>query len=148
MLQYVSGLPAFLGNLGAVNRQKNSIAIVGHAACTVDMDGKCHELRGYRLTDYGGRGGVASYCGVEGGNDITIARFDKNLAKLSVAAGKTLPTDRCFEVAVADVEDFVYRCVTGDHYIVVCGNYLKEVCMLMDMLGIDVLVPGHQVSAF
>lgn len=147
-LNHLSGLPAFLGNLGKVNREKGSIGIGGHAAATVNMDGTGGKLEGYRLTDYGGRGGVASYCRVEGGDDITIARYDKNLKNLSVAAGKTLPTEQCFEVALEDVEDFVCRCVTGDHYIVVYGDRLKEACMLMDMLDINVLVPGGRAAAF
>ena len=147
-LNYLSGLPAFLGNLGRVNRNLGSIGIGGHAAATVNMDGTGDKLEGYRLTDYGGRGGVASYCSVEGGDDITIARYDKNLSNLSVAAGKTLPTEQCFEVALDDIEDFVYRCVTGDHYIVASGDHLKAACMLMDMLDINVLVPGNSAPAF
>jgi L-fucose isomerase-like protein len=147
-LSYLSGLPAFLGNLGKVNRDAGSIGIGGHAAATVNMDGTMDRLEGYRLTDYGGRGGVASYCRVEGGDNVTIARYDKNLRNLSVAAGKTLPTEQCFEVALEDVEDFVYRCVTGDHYIVAHGDHLKEACMLMDMLGVNVLVPGGKIPVF
>ena len=65
-----------------------------------------------------------------------------------VAAGKTLPTEQCFEVALEDVEDFVCRWVTGDHYIVAYGDHLKEACMLMDMVGIDVLVPGGKSPVF
>ena len=141
VLNYVSGLPAFLGNIGKVDREKNSVGIGGHAACTVNMDGESHKLEGYRLTDYGGRGGVASYCSVQGGKEITVARLDKNLRRISVAAGRTVPTDRCFEVIVGDVEDFVHRCLTGDHYIVVCGNHLKEVSLLAHMLDIGVLTP-------
>jgi len=146
-LNYLSGRPAFLGNLGKVDRETSAIAIGGHAAATVNMDGTSGRLEGYQLTDYGGRGGVASYCTVPGGEDVTIARYDKNLASISVAAGKTLATERGFAVALDDVEDFVHRCVTGDHYVVVYGDHLKELCMLMDMLAINVLTPtqfrGH-----
>jgi len=58
-----------------------------------------------------------------------------------VAAGTTLRTDRCVEVVVGDVEDFVHRCLTGDHYIVVCGDHLREVSLLAQMLDINVLTP-------
>ncbi|MFC1712406.1 hypothetical protein ACFL6S_01990 [Candidatus Poribacteria bacterium] len=141
MLNYVSDLPPFLGNIGKVDRDRGSVGIGGHAACTVNMDGKGDKLEGYRLTDYGGRGGVASYCSTEGDDDVTIARLDKNLNYLSVAAGKTVPTQQCFEVAVGNVEDFIHRCMTGDHYIVVYGNHLKEVAMLAGMFGISTLIP-------
>ena len=141
MLTDVADRPAFLGNIGRVRRETHSVAIGGHAACTVNMDGQSDRLEGYRLTDYGGRGGVASYCSMEGGHDITIARLGKNLKQISVAAGKTVPTDRCFEVVVDDVEDFVHRCLTGDHYIVVFGDHLKTVALLADMLGMEVLTP-------
>ena len=147
-LQYVSGLPAFLGNLGKVDRANGSIGIGGHAAATVNMDGSCDTMEGYRLTDYGGRGGVASYCSVEAGRPITIARFDKHLARISLAAGTTVATERCFEIVLDDVEDFVYRCVTGDHYIVVLGDHLKEMCILMHLLGVDVLTPSRAIPAF
>ena len=141
-LNYVSNRPAFLGNIGKVDRGKNSVAIGGHAACTVNMDGKSDKLAGYRLSDYGGRGGVASYCSIEGGMDITIARLDKRLDCISLAAGKTVPTERCFEVIVDDVDDFVHRCLTGDHYIVVLGDYMKEASLLARMLGVEALVPA------
>jgi len=131
-----------------VNRAKGSIGIGGHAAATVNMDGSCGPMSGYRLTDYGGRGGVASYCSVEAGKDITIARFDKNLRNISVAAGATVATERCFEVILDDVEDFVYRCVTGDHYVVALGNHLKEMSMLMAMLDVRVLTPTRNRPAF
>lgn len=140
-LNYVSDLPVFMGNIGRIDRDKNSVQVAGHAAATVNMDGKGDKLEGYRLTDYGGRGGVASYCSMQGGTDITIARFDKNLNHISIAAGKTLPTDRCFEVVVGDVEDFMHRCLTGDHYAVVYGNHLEQVSLLMKMLGVAVLTP-------
>jgi len=141
MLYYVSDLPPFLGNISKVDRDRGSVGIGGHAACTVNMDGKGDKLEGYRLTDYGGRGGVASYCSTEGGEDVTIARLDKNLNYISVAAGKTVPTQQCFEVAVGNVEDFIHRCLTGDHYIVVYGDHLKEMSMLAKMFGINTLMP-------
>ena len=147
VLTCVSGLPAFMGNIGKVYRDRGSVDVSGHAACTVNMDGKSDKLEGYRLTDYGGRGGVASYCSVAGGVDITIARFDKNLDHISVVAGTTVPTERCFQVVVGDVEDFVHRCLTGDHYAVVHGNHFKEVSLLARMLGVGVLTPGQATSS-
>jgi len=145
MLNYVSELPPFLGNIGKVDRERGSVGIGGHASCTVNMDGKGDKLEGYNLRDYGGRGGVASYCSNEGGDDVTIARLDKNLNYLSVAAGKTLPTQQCFEVALGDVDDFIHRCLVGDHHIVVYGDHLKEMTMLARMLDINVLTPKPTV---
>lgn len=142
ILNYVSDRPAFLGNIGRVNRETGSVGIGTHAACTVNMEGESDKLEGYRLRDYGGRGGVASHCPVEGGKDITIARIDKNMNCISLAAGKTMPTEQCFEVVLDDVEEFMHRCLTGDHYIVVMGDYYKEAAMLAGMLGVDVLTPG------
>ena len=54
-----------------------------------------------------------------------------------------MPTDRCFEVIVDDVEDFMHRCLTGDHYLVVLGDYSKEASLLARMLDIEVLAPGR-----
>ena len=72
-LDYVTGAPAFLGNIGQVVAERNSVRIGGHAACTVDMEGAGTPLQGYRLRDYAGRGGVASYLPIEAGRPVTIA---------------------------------------------------------------------------
>lgn len=141
LLTYVSDLPAFLGNIGRVYRERGSVQIGGHAACTVDMEGTGGELAGYRLTDYGGRGGVASYCAIEAGRPVTIGRFDKSLRRLSVAIGETVATERGFEVALGDVEDFMHRCLVGDHYIVVYGHHLEVISRVAERLGIEVLTP-------
>jgi len=141
LLSYVSGKPAFLGNIGRVDRERGSVQVGGHAACTVNMDGASDELSGYRLTDYGGRGGVASYRRIEGGWPVTVGRLDKNLRKLSVAAGETVATQQGFEIAVSDVEDFMHRCLTGDHYIVVHGHHLDVLSLVAERLGIELLTP-------
>jgi len=141
MLTYVSGLPAFLGNIGQVYPERDSVSIGGHAACTVNMDGENDELAGYRLTDYGGRGGMASYYPIEADRAVTIARFDKNLRYLSVAEGQTVATERGFEVRVGDVSDFMHRCLTGDHYVVVYGHHLDVIAAVADRLGVGILSP-------
>jgi len=142
LLSYVSGLPAFLGNIGVVDCERGSVQIAGHAACTVNMDGSSDELSGYRLTDYGGRGGIASYCPIEAGKPVTIARFDKHFKALSVATGETVATQRGFEVAIGDVADFIHRCLTGDHYVIVYGDHLPIISRVAERLGIEVLAPG------
>ncbi len=143
VLTYVSGKPGFLGNIGAVDRERSSVAIGGHAACTVDMDGAGGDLAGYRLTDYGGRGGVASYLAIEEGRPVTIARFDRTMRRISVAIGHTVETDRCFEVALGDVEDFMHRCLAGDHYIVVYGHHLEAIAILAERMGLEILTPNE-----
>ena len=48
-------------------------------------------------------------------------------------------------MAVGDVDDFIHRCLVGDHHIVVYGNHLKEMTLLAGMLGINVLTPKAAV---
>ncbi len=138
----LSDRPAFLGNIGRVDRERGAVGVGGHAACTVNMNGEKRPLCGYRLTDYGGRGGVASYLPIEAGQEITLARLDKNLNRISLAAGRTAATERGFEVILSDADDFIHRCLTGDHYVIVLGNWLKEAELLADMLQIEVLTPA------
>lgn len=142
MLNYLTGAPAFLGNINEVFPERNSVGIGGHAACTVDMEGAGGALEGYRLQDYGGRGGVASYLPIEAGHPVTIARFGRDFGELSLAAGETNRTEQGFEVVLEDLGDFMHRCLTGDHYIVAYGDHVAEVCRLCDRLGVETLIPG------
>ncbi len=143
MLSYVSGLPAFMGNIGSVDLEEGWVDVGTHAAATVHMDGAGGGLEGYRLDDYGGRGtGLASYVPIPRGQEVTIARLDKNLNNISLAAGENTGTDRYFQVILGDVEDFMHRCLVGDHYAVVLGDQTTEVRLLAEMLGIGVLEPG------
>ncbi len=142
VLNYVTGTPAFLGNIAQIFPERNSVRIGGHAACTVDMEGEGGPLEGYRLRDYGGRGGLASYLPIEAGQPVTIARFDKRFEELSLAAGKTNQTEQGFEVTLGDVSDFMHRCLTGDHYIVAYGDHVEPVSRLCGRLGVGPLIPA------
>ena len=141
LLNWLTGLPAFLGNIGGIFPERGSVQIGGHAACTVNMAGDGKALEGYVLRDYGGRGGVASYLPIEAGRPVTIARFDKHLRRLSAAAGQTVATQQGFEVAIGDVADFMHRCLTGDHYVIVSGHHLDSVRLVAGRLGVEVLSP-------
>jgi len=141
LLNYITGAPAFLGNIGHVFPERNSVRIGGHAACTVDMEGEGGPLAGYNLRDYGGRGGVASYLPIEAGRPVTIARFDKHFRQLSLAAGETEQTEQGFIVAVGDVSDFMHRCLTGDHYIVSYGDHVEPIARLCERFGVEPLIP-------
>ncbi len=142
VLNYVTGAPAFLGNIGQILPEREAVRIGGHAACTVDMEGEGGPLEGYHLRDYGGRGGVASYLPIEAGQPVTIARFDKHFRELSLAAGETNRTEQGFEVALGDVSDFMHRCLVGDHYIVAYGDHVEPISRLCERLGIDALIPA------
>ncbi len=142
VLNYIAGAPAFLGNIGEVFPERDSVRIGGHAACTVDLEGAGTPLAGYKLRDYGGRGGVASYLPIEAGRPVTIARLDRHFRSLSLAAGETVRTEQGFEVALGDVSDFMHRCLTGDHYIVAYGDHVDVVRRLCERLGIVALIPA------
>jgi L-fucose isomerase-like protein len=140
-LSYLSDLPAFVGNVNTVNLKEGWIQI-GHAAAAPNMDGAKAKMEGYTLTDYQNRGcGVASYCAVPEGQDITIARIDRDLENISFATGKSLATDRTFRIVIGNVRDFMKRCLVGDHHAVVYGNHAESVRELAKMLGMGVLEP-------
>lgn len=143
VLNYVTGAPAFLGNIGNVFPERDALRIGGHAACTVDMEGEGGPLEGYRLRDYGGRGGISSYLPIEAGRPVTIARFDRHFRQLSLASGETERTEQGFEVILADVSDFMHRCLTGDHYIVSYGDHVEPISRLCERFGVEALIPGR-----
>jgi len=143
-LTYISGRPAFMGNIGQADVEEGWIGIGGHASAAVNMDGTSERLEGYWLTDYGGRGtGCASYCAVPAGRQVTFARFDKDLGRISFASGTTRATDRCFEVNIRDVDDFAHRCLVGDHHAVVYGDHSLSLRVLAEALGMKVLEAGR-----
>ena len=144
ILSYLSDLPAFMGNLGSVNLKESWVQI-GHASAAPNMDGTGTKMEGYTLTDYQNRGtGVASYCAVPKGLDITIARVDKDLKNISFASGKSLATDRGFRIVIANVPDFMKRCLVGDHYAVVYGNHAEALRQLARMMDMSVLEPFRE----
>ncbi len=141
-LTYVSGLPAFLGNIGQVSPEEAWIAL-SHASAAPNMDGSREKLEGYWLTDYQNRGtGCASYCAVPAGHDATVARFDRNLEHISFFTGVTRETERGFRVATPHAEDFMHRCLIGDHHGVVYGDHSLALRVLAESLGMAVLEAG------
>jgi L-fucose isomerase-like protein len=140
-LSFLSDLPAFMGNLGWVNPDQGWVRI-GHASAAPNMDGTKTKMEGYTLTDYQGRGcGLASYCPVPEGWDLTMARLDKDLKNISFATGKSLASERDFRIVIGNVRDFMKRCLVGDHYAVAYGNHAEALRELAAMLDMGVLEP-------
>ena len=140
MLSYLSDRPCFLGNIGQIRPDQGWVS-VAHCAATVNMDGTETAFRGYRLHDYQNRGcGLATYWDSPIGVDVTFARLSMDLRHMGIAAGRTLQSQRCFRVAMADVRDFVRRCLVGDHHALVFGDQVEALCTLCRSLDIEPLV--------
>lgn len=144
-LTYVSGLPAFLGNVGQIDPDEDFLAIT-HAAAAPNMDGSLDELEGYWLSDYQNRGtGCATYCSVPEGQRLTIARFSKYLDTLCFATGTSRASDRHFDIDLdGSVTDFMHNRLVGDHFGVVYGDRTLELEVFADATGIELTRPVGQ----
>jgi len=141
VLMFLSGLPAFMGNIGRVDPTDNWITIE-HAAAAANMDGKSERLEGYSLLDYQRRGtGLASYCPVPEGQFVTISRFDKYLRRIALITGTTLATERGFKVVTGHIGDLLENCLVGDHHAVVYGDHSIGIKALARMLDLEVIQP-------
>lgn len=149
ILGFLAEKPAFMGNLGGLDPEEGTVD-VGHCAATVNMDGFDAEAEPYELMDYHHRGsGLASFSRMREGETATIARLEKDLDRISLAAGPILDTSMppgCInrlKVQIGNIPDFVRRCWTGDHYAAVYGDQRERVWELCEMLGMEVLEPGR-----
>ncbi len=149
ILEYLAKRPTFMGNLNQFNRDEGWIAIA-HCAATTRMDGYDADPAPLHLEDYHGRGtGVATYSPMREGEIVTIARLDRDQRHLSLASGPIVDASHgkgCINqirVEIGDVQDFVDRCMAGDHYAVVYGNLVPEARKLCRNLNVGVWEPGN-----
>ncbi len=84
----------------------------------------------------------------DAGQEITLLRISPDAKKMFVGSGTILAgsgadrtnCDEGFFMKIADQEDFFYKHINfGNHLVVTYGNYVKELKLLGDALGLEVV---------
>jgi len=153
ILAELSGRPAFMGNLSNISPKEGWVTI-SHNAATTRMDGYDQPPTCLTLDAYQGRDtGLATYSSYRERQIATIARVDKHLRRLSLAAGpiisltQRLPTRASpMRVQIGSVRDFIHRCLVGDHYAAVYGDVREDARALVRRFGMEVLEPVARES--
>ncbi len=158
LLDYLADRPAYMGNLVHADPDTNLVSI-SHGCSPVRVAGRDKPSKDYRLVhshsippftrDLSGGAGVTSYVDYgDVGQPVTIARLGADLEGLFAARGEivacrdTICDRTTLTIRVADARDF-FRKATGNHQVVIYGDYvesLRELCSLLEMKLIE---PGY-----
>ncbi len=151
ILEYLTGRPAYMGNVVQVDPERNQV-MVSHGCSPARMAGRNAEPKPYRLvhshsyppfsrTQEGGAG-VTSYVDYDRGQEVTITRIGADLDRLPVTRGMivdcrdTIADRTTVTIQVEDARRFFSR-ATGNHQVMVYGDYRRELQELCRMLQID-----------
>jgi L-fucose isomerase-like protein len=153
ILEYVTGKPAYMGNLVRAD-ESNKLVMISHGCSPAKTAGRdlppkpytlvhSHSVPPYTRTLEGG-GGVTSYVDYleDKGQPLTIARIGANVDRMAAATGEligcrdTICDRTTITIKMKDPKGFV-RNTTGNHQVVVWGNHLKDLRVLCRMLDIS-----------
>jgi L-fucose isomerase-like protein len=108
------------------------------------MAGYTQQSTPYTLRNYHGKFGVTAYVPLDKGQEVTIARLSRDIDKMLAFTGEIVDcydTTTCrvtFVLKVNDPREFV-REALGAHHVLVYGDYIKELRMLCQTLGIQLI---------
>jgi len=146
ILEYSANKPAFMGNIARLNPENNEL-IMSHCVMPTKMAGFSQPPDQYVLRNYHGYCGATAYIDLKKGQEVTIARIARGLDKLVTLKGKILnctDTTSCritVTLAIENARDFAHKAM-GRHYVMVYGDYLKELRLLCHTLGINLIEAG------
>jgi len=144
LLGYISDAPAFMGNIVAAIPANNTISI-SHDVTPTKMAGFDTAAEPYILRNYHWSSGVTAHVELDIGQEVTIARFARELDKICVTSGKLVEcrdTTACrttISITVNDARELVQR-TFGNHQAVVYGNQIKLTKNLCHKMGIQAIV--------
>lgn len=139
-LERLADHPTFMGNIVRANPREHLIDI-NHCVLPLRMAGYQGPEKPYVLRDYHGRGfGVTAAWDPGVGQEVTIARFDPSFRQVLYVKGELAGhgEDYCrsnLRVKIPDVGRFMAR-ITGNHHILVYGDYTKRIEALCEAFGI------------
>jgi len=144
LLGYISDAPTFMGNIVAATPTNSTISI-SHDVTPTKMAGFDAAAKPYILRNYHWSSGVTAHVELDIGQEVTIARFSRELDKICITSGKLVEcrdTTACrttISINVNDVRELVQR-TFGNHQAVVYGNQIKLTSKLCHILGIQTVV--------
>ena len=145
LLEGIAKRPAFLGNVGAVDRTASTTDLL-HCVAPLRMEGSEGGPASYALRDYHGtRRGVAMEVSFATRRDVTLGAFSKDLRTFVLWPGRLIETGSGFcrskaRIKIPDPERFLHT-LAGCHYIMVYGNYVPEISRALVKMNVSVIGP-------
>ncbi len=131
--------------------QDGNLYLIFHSTPNRFLHGYDKKTAPYGLAPfaYSGFGATLRYdFSRDAGQEITMIRISSDAEKLFVGSGKIVAgsgydrmnCDEGFFLALEDQEDFFYKHIYfGNHLVVTYGNYKRELKMLGEALGLEVV---------
>jgi len=143
LLGYLAEAPSFMGNIVGVIPDSNILRI-SHDVVPIKMSGFGRPANAYTLRSYHDWSrGVTAYVELDHGQEVTVARLDRNLDQMLILRGELVDcqdTVACRSTLSikgrGDVREFVRRCF-GIHHVVIYGNLTAQIEALSELLGIN-----------
>jgi hypothetical protein len=161
LLDYLADRPAYMGNLVRADPVTNEVS-VSHGCSPARIAGRDKPAKSYRLVhshsvppfsrDLEGGAGVTSYVDYgDVGQVVTLARFSADLEGLFAARGEivecrdTICDRTTLTIRVDDARSFFHH-ATGNHQVVVYGDYVDELRDLCALLEMELIEPRSRSS--
>ena len=157
ILEYLSNRPAYMGNLVRADPE-NKLLMISHGCSPAMVAGRdrppkpytlvhSHSVPPYTRTLEGG-GGLTSYIDyMDGkGQEVTVVRIGANIDRIVAIRGEivdcrdTICDRTTITVNVDNPKAFV-RQATGNHQVLVWGNYIEDLRALCGILDIALIEP-------
>jgi len=144
-LEGIARRPSFLGNIATVDIAASTTDVL-HCVVPLKMAGYDTPPVPYRLADYHGLGrGVSMHVDFATGREVTLGAFSKDLRSFVLWPGTLIGTGSGFcrsmaRVHIPDPESFLHR-LAGCHYIMVYGNFVREVSRALMRMNVCAIGP-------
>jgi len=156
ILEYIADRPAYMGNVVRADPE-NNLVMISHGCSPSRVAGRDLPPKPYKLVHshscipftrtLDGGAGVTSYVDyLDKGQEVTIARMGVNLDRMLAVRGEivdcrdTICDRTTLTLRVNDAREFFHK-ATGNHHVVVYGNYTMELSGLCEMLSIRLVAP-------
>ncbi|MEM3700602.1 MAG: hypothetical protein QXL57_07030 [Candidatus Bathyarchaeia archaeon] len=148
ILHYLVNKPCFMGNT-FVDTKGNTL-ILSHCVCPRKMEGYNGSAAPYRLRRYHREkftGSLTVFVKMKKGQEVTICRLSGDLKSMIVARGVIVDCadmdseEYCrvtVKVKIASPKEFI-RKTSGNHHVMVYGDYREQLRRLNDVLGITTI---------
>ncbi|MEM2175434.1 MAG: hypothetical protein QXI58_07450 [Candidatus Micrarchaeia archaeon] len=143
ILHYLVNKPSFMGNISV--DVKNSILKISHCVAPSKMAGYDKKAHQYILRNqhWGPPPGVLSaFVKMNTNQEVTICRLDGKLENMIITTGRIMKCQdlkghcrHTVSIKVKDARNFI-RNTSGNHHVMIYGNYIKELKKLNRVLDI------------
>jgi len=148
ILNYIANKPCFMGNTFV--DMTDETLIISHCVCPRKMEGYNTKPAPYTLRRYHKEkftGSLTAFVKMEVGEEVTICRLSGDLKTMLLAKGNIVDCvdmdsdEYCrvkVKVQIKNPKEFIYK-TSGNHHVMVYGDYRSQLKMLNDILGITTI---------